>query len=58
MRVAVVLRYFEDLSEQGDAAVMGCSAGTVNTRTAHGLTRLRMSLSAPVQLHPVQADRW
>jgi RNA polymerase sigma-70 factor (sigma-E family) len=58
MRAAVVLRYFEDLSEQGAADVMGCSASTVNTQTARGLTRLRMSLSAPIQLYPVQEDRW
>jgi RNA polymerase sigma-70 factor (sigma-E family) len=47
MRAAVVLRYFEDLSEQRTAELMGCSASTVNTQTARGLERLRASLAAP-----------
>ena len=46
MRTAVVLRYFEDLSEQRTAALMGCSASTVNTQTARGLARLRAALTA------------
>ena len=58
MRTAVVLRYFEDLSEQRTAELMGCSASTVNTQTARGLARLRASLSGPVELHPIQEDRW
>ena len=52
MRTAVVLRYFEDLSEQGAADLMGCSASTVNTQTARGLARLRTSLSAPDRAPP------
>ena len=47
MRTAVVLRYFEDLSEQRTAELMGCSASTVGTQTARGLERLRTSLAAP-----------
>lgn len=58
MRTAVVLRYFEDLSEERTGELMGCSASTVNTQTARGLARLRTSLSAPVGLHPIQEDRW
>ncbi len=46
MRTAVVLRYFEDLSEQQTADLMGCSASTVNTQTARGLARLRAALTA------------
>ncbi len=46
MRTAVVLRYFEDLSEQRTADLMGCSPSTVNTQTARGLARLRAALSA------------
>ena len=46
MRTAVVLRYFEDLSEQRTAALMGCSPSTVNTQTARGLARLRTALAA------------
>jgi RNA polymerase sigma factor (sigma-70 family) len=46
MRTAVVLRYFEDLSEQQTADLMGCSPSTVNTQTARGLARLRAALAA------------
>ena len=47
MRTAVVLRYFEDLSEQRTAELMGCSDRTVGTQTARGRERLRTSLTAP-----------
>ncbi|WP_114907833.1 SigE family RNA polymerase sigma factor [Ornithinimicrobium murale] len=40
-RQAVVLRYFDDLSVQVVAEIMGCSAGTVKSQTAKGLARLR-----------------
>src|SRR4051812_42488328 len=46
MRAAVVLRYYEDLSEVRTAELMGCSASTVNTQTARGLDRLRTALAA------------
>jgi RNA polymerase sigma-70 factor (sigma-E family) len=40
-RVALVLRYFEDLSEMEVAEVMGCSVGTVKSTTSRALSRLR-----------------
>ncbi|MFK0172085.1 SigE family RNA polymerase sigma factor [Streptomyces sp. NPDC090306] len=40
-REAVVLRYWEDLSETQTAAAMGCSVGTVKSNAARGITRLR-----------------
>jgi RNA polymerase sigma-70 factor (sigma-E family) len=40
-RVAVVLRFYEDLSEADTARAMGCSVGTVKSQTAKGLARLR-----------------
>ncbi len=40
-RVALVLRYFDDLSEAEAAAVMGCSGATVRSHVATGLARLR-----------------
>ena len=45
MRAAVVLRFYEDLSELRTAELMGCSASTVNTQTARGLDRLRTALA-------------
>jgi RNA polymerase sigma-70 factor (sigma-E family) len=47
MRAALVLRLYEDLSEQRTAELMGCSAGTVNTQASRGLSRLRAALDAP-----------
>ena len=47
MRATVVLRFYEDLSEQQAAAVLGCSVSTVNTQATRGLSRLRAALSAP-----------
>jgi RNA polymerase sigma-70 factor (sigma-E family) len=46
MRATVVLRFYEDLSEQQTADVLGCSPSTVNTQAARGLGRLRAALSA------------
>ena len=40
-RVALVLRYFEDLSEAEVADAMGCSVGTVKSTTSRALERLR-----------------
>jgi RNA polymerase sigma factor (sigma-70 family) len=40
-RTAVVLRYYQDLSEAETAAAMGCSLGTVKSSVSRGLARLR-----------------
>lgn len=40
-RVAVVLRYYEDLSEAETARVMGVAVGTVKSTTARALAKLR-----------------
>jgi RNA polymerase sigma-70 factor (sigma-E family) len=45
VRTAVVLRYFEDLSEAETAHVMGCSRSTVNNHVAKGLAALRTLLT-------------
>jgi RNA polymerase sigma-70 factor (sigma-E family) len=41
----IVLRYFEDLSTEQTAAVLGCSTGTVKSQAARALPRLRTLLS-------------
>ena len=40
-RTALVLRYYEDLSEKQTAAAMGCSLRTVKALVTRGLTGLR-----------------
>jgi RNA polymerase sigma factor (sigma-70 family) len=44
LRTAVVLRFCEDLTEQDAATAMGVAVGTVKSRTARGLDRLRSLL--------------
>jgi RNA polymerase sigma-70 factor (sigma-E family) len=40
-REAVVLRYWEDLSESQAAEAMGCSVGSVKSNAAKGIAKLR-----------------
>jgi RNA polymerase sigma-70 factor (sigma-E family) len=40
-RAVIVLRFFEDLSPEDAAEVLGCSAGTVKSQTHHALRRMR-----------------
>jgi RNA polymerase sigma-70 factor (sigma-E family) len=46
-RVALVLRYFEDLSEAEVATAMSCSIGTVKSTTSRALDRLRQAIERP-----------
>ena len=48
VRTAVVLRFFEDLSEADTAALMGCSRSTVNNHVTRGLAALRSQLSPAI----------
>jgi RNA polymerase sigma-70 factor (sigma-E family) len=43
-RAAIVLRYYQDLSEAQTADVMGCSVGAVKSQVSTGLARLRRTL--------------
>jgi len=45
-RAVLVLRYWEDLSIEETAALLGCSAGTVKSQAARGLAVLRTVLAA------------
>lgn len=45
-RAAVVLRHYEDLSEEQTAAALGCAVGTVKSLTSRGLRSLRADLDA------------
>jgi RNA polymerase sigma-70 factor (sigma-E family) len=49
-RAAIVLRYYEDLSEAGTAEVMGCSVGTVKSQVSTGLARLRATIGPDLEL--------
>lgn len=40
-RVAIVLRYYQDLTEAQTAEAMGCRVGTVKSTVSAGMTRLR-----------------
>jgi RNA polymerase sigma-70 factor (sigma-E family) len=40
-RAAIVLRYYQDLTEAQTAEAMGCSVGTVKSQVSEGLRRLR-----------------
>ncbi|GAA3675893.1 SigE family RNA polymerase sigma factor [Nonomuraea antimicrobica] len=46
MRAVLVLRYWEDQSEQATAALLGCSVGTVKSQAARGLARIRENMQA------------
>jgi RNA polymerase sigma-70 factor (sigma-E family) len=43
-RTALVLRYYEDLSERQTAELLGCPVGTVKSLVARGLEALRAEL--------------
>lgn len=45
-RLVIALRYFEDLAEQEMAVVLNCRPGTVKSRLARAMDRLRQEVSA------------
>jgi RNA polymerase sigma factor (sigma-70 family) len=44
-RAALVLRFYEDLTEAQTAEVLGCAVGTVKSLVSRGLEQLRTDLS-------------
>ncbi len=44
-RAVVVLRYWEDLSVEQVAALLGCSTGNVKSQSARALDKLRVLLA-------------
>jgi RNA polymerase sigma-70 factor (sigma-E family) len=52
-RVAVVLRYYEDLTEAQTAAAMGCAVGTVKSQVAQAIKKLREHLGRDADLLPL-----
>jgi RNA polymerase sigma-70 factor (sigma-E family) len=49
-RAALVLRFYEDLTEAQTAEAMGCAVGTVKSQVSAGLTKLRDRLGDDVEL--------
>lgn len=52
-RAAVVLRYYDELSVEETAEVLGVSTGTVKSQTARGLDALRVRLVAAGVTEPL-----
>jgi RNA polymerase sigma-70 factor (sigma-E family) len=44
-RACVVLRYYEDLSVEQTAEILGCSSGTVKSQASRGLDTLRQAIN-------------
>ncbi|WP_344664529.1 SigE family RNA polymerase sigma factor [Catenulispora yoronensis] len=55
-RAVLVLRYYEDLSDQEIAGVMGCSPATVRSQASRGLATLRGNLRGVAALGGVGKD--
>lgn len=55
-RAAVVLRFYEDLSEVETAEILGCAVGTVKSQTARGLAHLRAALSDPPSIRETRDE--
>jgi RNA polymerase sigma factor (sigma-70 family) len=49
-RAAVVLRYYEDLSEADTAAILGCSVGNVKSQTSRAISAMRAAVTANPEL--------
>ena len=52
-RIAIVLRYYEDLTEAQTAEAMGCAVGTVKSQVSAGISKLREQLGDDPDLLPL-----
>ena len=52
-RAAIVLRYYEDLTEAQTAETMGCAVGTVKSQVSAGLAKLRQQLGEDADVLPL-----
>lgn len=55
-RATLVLRYYDDLSVDDVAEVLGCTAGTVKSQTARGLDALRLRLAEAGITEPLTTE--
>lgn len=52
-RAAIVLRYYDDLTEAQTAEAMGCAVGTVKSQVSAGISKLRERLGDDPDLLPL-----
>lgn len=57
-RAVVVLRYWEDLSEQQVAEALGCSPGNVKSQASRGLRKLRDHPALAGYAAPAEGGTW
>jgi RNA polymerase sigma-70 factor (sigma-E family) len=55
-RAVLVLRYYEDMSEEQIAATLGCAPGTVKSQASKALAKLRVALATDP--HPTGEVTW
>ena len=55
-RAAVVLRYYEDLSEREVATTIGCSAAAAKSLIARGMQALRADMGVGATEHPTDSE--